>query len=113
MTALAAALSLLEEGIGSCGAAAAPGVVVMEGLAGNEDVGDGAAEDEVRDAGEDGDGDKVPLVKDRPGAVELEAPIRRLVILGPHVCGDMALFDVIVKSGVLSKSSPARSVSYI
>ena len=113
MAALAAALSLLEEDIGSCGGAAAPGVVVMRGLVGNDGVGDKVAEDEVRDASENEDGDEVPLVKDRPGAVELEAPVRRLVILGPHLFGDMASFDVIVKSGVSSESSPARSVSCI
>ena len=62
-------------------------------------------------AGEEKDGDEIPLLEDRPGVVELEAPVGNLVMLGPHVCGDMASFDVIVKTGVLAQSSPAKSSS--
>lgn len=126
MAALAAALSLLEEGVGIRGDAAAPVVVVirelvgdgvvdedtedeMRELVGDEVVDDEDAEDEVRDTGEDEDGDEIPPVKDRPGAVEPEAPVDKLVILGPHVCGDMASFDVIVKTGVSVETSPAKS----
>ena len=126
MAALAAALSLLEEGVGIRGDAAAPVVVVVRKLVGDdvvdapvavvmrEVVGDDVIddedkEDEVRATGEDEDGDEIPLVKDRVGAVELEAPVGRLVTLGPHVCGDMASFDVIVKTGVSVETSPAKS----
>ncbi len=111
MAALAAALSLLEEGVGSRGGAADPVVVVVRGLVGVAVVGDEDAKDEVGDAGEDEDGDKISVVKDKLGTVELEAPVGKLVILGPHVCGDMASFDVIVKTGVLAQSSPAKSSS--
>ena len=121
MAALAIALSLLEDGVADRGGAAAPVVVVVGKLVGDKFVsvigdsvvGDENAEDEVGGAGEEKDGDEIPLLEDRPGAVELEAPVGKLVILGPHVCGDMASFDVIVKTGVLAQSSPAKSSSCI
>ena len=126
MAALAAALSPLEEGVRIRGDATAPVVVVGRELVGDdvvdalvvvlirELVGDDVAdnkdvEDEVRDTGEDGDGDEILLVKDRLGAIRLEAPVGKLVTLGPHVCGDMASFDVIVKTGVSVETSPAKS----
>lgn len=108
MAALAAALSLLEDDIGIGGDAAAPVVVVVRELV-RDDVDDEDAEDEVRDTGEDEDGDGIPLVKDRLDVVELEAPVGKSVTLGPHVCGDMASFDVIVKTGVSVETSPAKS----
>ena len=88
LIALAAALSRWEEGVGSRGGAAVPGVGFLRGLVGDDGV------------------DEVPLFKDRPGAVEVS--LLRLVILGPHACGDTASFDVTVRLGVLSISSPAR-----
>ena len=119
MAALAIALSLFEDGLVDRGGAAAPIVVSMEEIVGNTVVsvigdtvvGDKDAEDEVGGAGEEKDGNEIPLLEDRPGAVELEAPVGKLVILGPHVCGDMESFDVIVKTGVLAQSSPAKSSS--
>ena len=58
--------------------------------------------------GEDEDGEEIPLFEDILEAVEVEAPIGKLVILGPHVCGEMASFDVIVKTGMLTQSPPAK-----
>ena len=119
MAALAIALSLLEDGVADRGGAAAPIVVsvgelvgdTVVGVRGDTVVGDKDAEDEVGGGGEKKDGDEIPLPEDIPGAVGLEAPVGKLVILGPHVCGDMASLDVIVKTGVLAQSLPVKSSS--
>ena len=108
MAALAAALSLAEDGVVDRGGAAAPVVVAVRELVGDGVVGEGDAEDEMGDAGEDEDGEEIPLFEDILEAVEVEAPVGKLVILGPHVCGEMASFDVIVKTGVLAQSPPAK-----
>ena len=116
MAALTAALSLLEDGVVDGGGAAVSVVVAVGELVGDTVVsvigdtvvGDKDAEDEVGAAGEEKDGDEIPLLEDRPGAVGLEAPVGKLVILGPHVWGDMASFDVIVNGGVLAQSVPAK-----
>ena len=112
MAAWALALSPLEGGVVDCGGAAAPVMVAVRELVGDAVVGDEDADDEVGGAGEEKDGEGIPLVEDRP-AVELEAPVGTLVILGPHVCGDMASFDVIVNWGVLPQSTESKSSSCI
>ena len=119
MAALAIALSLSEDGTADRGGAAALVVSAVGELIGDKVVsvigdtvvGDKVAEDEVGGAGEEKNGDEIPLLEDRPGAVELETPVGKLVILGPHVCGVIASFDVIVKTGVLAPSPPAKSSS--
>lgn len=111
MAAWALALSPLEGGVVDCGGAAAPVVVAVRKLVVDAVVGDEDAEDEVGGAGEEKDGDGISLFEDRPGAVELEVPVGKLVILGPHVCGDMASFDVIVNWGVLPQSTESKSSS--
>ena len=90
------------------GGAAAPVVVAVRELVGDGVVDEGDAEDEMGDAGEDEDGEDVPLFEVISEAVELEVPVGKLVILGPQVCGVMASFDVILKTGVLAQSSPAK-----
>ena len=117
MAALAIALSPLEDGVADGGGAAAPVVIAVGELVGDKVVSvlgdtvvvDEDAVDEVGGAGEEKDGDEISLLEDIPGAVTLEAPVGKFVILGPHVCGDMASFDVIIKRGVSSESSPAKS----
>ena len=111
MAASAAALSLLEDGVVARGGAVGPVVVVVRELVGDAIFSDEDAEVEEGDADENEVGDEIPLLEDRPGTVELETPVGKLVILGPHVCGDMASFDVIAKTGVLAKLSPAKSSS--
>ena len=110
IAALAVALSLLDDGFVDRGGAAAPVVVAVRDFVGNAVVADGDGEDEGEGAGEEKDDDGIPLFEDRP-AVELEAPVGTLVILGPHVCGDMASFDVIVNWGVLPQSTKSKSSS--
>ena len=87
----------------------APVVVLIGKLAGDDVADNEDVEDEVKDTGEDGDGEEILLVKDRLGAIRLEASVGKLVTFGPHVCGDMASFDVIVKTGVSVETSPAKS----
>lgn len=99
MAALAGALSLLDDRVVVRGGVAASVVVAVGELVVDAVVGDEDAEDEVGGAGEENDGGEIPIFEDRLGAVELEALVDKLVILGPHVCGDMASFDVIVKTG--------------
>ena len=110
IAALAAALSLLEDGFVDRGGAVTPAVVAVREFVGDAVVDGEDAVNEVADASEDGDGDEIPLVK---GAVKTEAPVGKLATLRPHVCGDMASFDVIVNMGVSSQLSPEESASCI
>lgn len=72
MAALTAALSLLEDGVVDGGGAAVSVVVAVGELVGDTvvsvigdtDVGDKDAEDEVGAAGEEKDGDEIPLLED-------------------------------------------------
>ncbi len=102
MAAMAAALSLLDDGGVSRGGAAAPVVVGVRKLVDDAVVRGEDVNDEEGDAGEDEDGDDIPLVEYGLGTVELEALVGKLGLSGPHVCGDTASFDVIEKTGPLA-----------
>lgn len=64
IAALAAALSLLEDGVVDRAGAVTPAVVAVRGLVGDAVVGGKDAVNEVAAASEDGNGDEIPLVKD-------------------------------------------------
>lgn len=93
----------------------------VSGVSGEGDVDDednGVGGDEVLDGEEEGGDDTVgaafastveeaPIV-DNADAVVLEPPPSEANALRPHVCGWTASFDVMLKAGVLEKSSPAK-----
>lgn len=116
MPALVAGLrgAAVDEGVD--GEAGWDGEESGEGDVDDEDNGVGG--DEVSDADEEGEDDTVSAVRastveeaaivDDADAVVLEPPPSEANALRPHVCGWTASFDVMLKVGVLEKSSPAK-----